>query len=278
MRMYSLRRIIKSLNWLVFGNASQRRRVSQELARISANLFGDYYIGDDHKIWRQDKNFINKFRKLSPHNYYSEERKYTLREFMRFTNNVSGDLAECGCYVGVSAWFMAKEAPNKKLFLFDSFEGLSMPDSEDSTRQGVQEWQSGDLKTTEDVLRKNISEFSHIHILKGWIPERFQEVAERQFCLVHIDVDLYQPTLDSLKFFYPRLSPGGVIVMDDYGFLTCPGATKAAHEFMADKPEHILHLPTGQGIIIRQSNDRKLVATDSSQTTVVQPPQDSQTS
>jgi len=243
---------MKSLRWLVVGDKSQRRRVYQELARISANLFGDYYIGDDHKLWRQDKDFIKKFRTLSPHNYYSEERKYTLREFVRFTANVSGDFAECGCYVGVSAWFMAKEAPNRDFFLFDSFEGLSRPDSEDFTQEGVQEWQVGDLKTNEDVLRKNLAEFSHIHVLKGWIPGRFQEVAERRFCLVHIDVDLYQPTLDSLKFFYPRLSPGGVIVMDDYGFLTCPGATKAAHEFMADKPEYIIGLPTGQGVIIRQ--------------------------
>ena len=274
MRMYSFKRIIKSLHWLVFGNASQRRRVRQELARISASLFGDYYVGDDYKIWRQDKDFINKFRKLSPHNFYSEERKYTLRGFMRFTAHIPGDLAECGCYVGVSAWFMAKEAPDREFFLFDSFEGLSTPDSEDSTLQGVQEWRVGDLKTTEDVLRKNLAEFSHIHVLKGWIPERFPEIAERQFRLVHIDVDLYQPTLDSLKFFYPRLSPGGVIVMDDYGFLTCPGATKAAHEFMADKPEYILHLPTGQGIIIRQPNDGNS-ATGSSQTTTAPPPQDS---
>jgi len=253
--MYSLPRFYKSINYLLFGNPVQRRRVRLELARVFANCFGDHYIGDDYKIWRQDKNFINKFRKLSPHNYYSEERKYTLREFMRFTAHVPGDLAECGCYVGASAWFMAKEAPDRELFLFDSFEGLSTPDSEDSTLQGAQEWRVGDLKTNEDVLKKNLDEFSHIHVLKGWIPERFSEVAKRHFRLVHIDVDLYQPTLDSLKFFYPRLSPSGVIVMDDYGFLTCPGATKAANEFMADKPEYILHLPTGQGIIIRQSND-----------------------
>ncbi|MER2531029.1 MAG: TylF/MycF/NovP-related O-methyltransferase [Candidatus Competibacter sp.] len=265
MKMYSLKRIIKSLRWLILGTVSQRRRVCQELARISANLFGDHYIGDDHKIWRQDKDFIKDFRRLSPHNYYSEERKYTLREFVRFTAKIPGDLAECGCYVGVSAWFMAEEAPNRKLFLFDSFEGLSAPDLADSPLEGVQEWQVGDLKTTEDVLRKNLAEFNQLHIFKGWIPKRFQEVAEHRFCLVHIDVDLYQPTLDSLKFFYPRLSPGGVIVMDDYGFLTCPGATKAAHEFMADKPEYILHLPTGQGIIIRQPHDESF-ATDSSQT------------
>jgi hypothetical protein len=46
--------------------------------------------------------------------------------------------------------------------------------------------------------------------------------------------------------------PGGIIVMDDYGFTNCPGAYRAAHEFMATRPESIIHLPTGQGVIIRR--------------------------
>lgn len=232
--MYSLPRLYKSIRHLLFGNPTERRRVLLELARISSSTFGDFYIGEDYKIWRQDKDFIRNFRRLSPDNFYSEERKYTLREFLHFTADIPGDLAECGCYVGVSAWFMAKEAPDRELFLFDSFEGLSKPDSYDNVSKEIQEWRAGDLKTTESILRQNLTEFPHIHVLKGWIPQQFDEVAERRFRLVHIDVDLYQPTLDSLKFFYPRLLPGGVIVMDDYGFLTCPGATKAADEFMAD--------------------------------------------
>jgi hypothetical protein len=68
---------------------------------------------------------------------------------------------------------------------------------------------------------------------------------------VHIDVDLYQPTRDSLAFFYPRLVKGGVIVMDDYGFKTCPGATRAAEELATAQGVGILHLPTGQGVITK---------------------------
>lgn len=252
--LYSIARFIKGLNWLFWGCPSKRRRVKWEIAYFIISRFGRYYyLGEDYKYWRQDNNFIEKFRELSPHNYSSEERKYTLREFVRLTANVPGDLAECGCYVGVSAWFMAKESSNSELFLFDSFEGLSDPALEDTVVDDVQQWQAGDLKINEELLRRNLAEFEHIHVLKGWIPARFGEVRNHRFRLIHIDVDLYQPTLDSLAFFYPRLSPGGVIVMDDYGFMTCPGANKAANDYMADKPEHILQLPTGQGVIIRQS-------------------------
>ena len=251
--MYSPRRLLKSARILINGTAAERRRLRQEGARISAQLFGDYYLGDDHKIWRGDKEFINKFKSLSPHNYYSMERKWTLREFVRWTSTLEGDIAECGCYVGVSAWFMASEAPETTIYLFDSFEGLSSPSIEDSTRiADAFEWQKADMRATEEELKNNLAGFTNIRIMKGWIPERFPDVSDHHFRLVHIDVDLYEPTLRSLEFFYPRLVNNGVIVMDDYGYETCPGAYRAANEFAESTGELIIHLPTGQGVIIKR--------------------------
>ncbi len=248
--MYTLSRVLKALRWLLARDPSHRRRVKKELARISANLFGDHYLGDDCKIWREDINFRSDFKRLSPHNVYSEERKYTLREFARYTEHLSGAMAECGCYTGVSAYFLAQSSPSTPLYLFDSFEGLSQPSDSDLAPDDMQSWRAGDLSTTTEALQENLSQFPNINIMKGWIPERFPEIENLQFRLIHIDVDLYQPTLDSLSFFYPRMVPGGVIIMDDYGFLNCPGANRAAHEFMSDKADHIIHLTTGQGVII----------------------------
>jgi hypothetical protein len=107
------------------------------------------------------------------------------------------------------------------------------------------------LRAGEETVKANLSHYPNVEILRGWIPERFPEVSSLSFCFVHIDVDLYQPTLDSLSFFYPRLVRGGLIVCDDYGFSTCPGATRAFDEYMKDKPEKIIHVPTGQGFIIK---------------------------
>jgi hypothetical protein len=73
---------------------------------------------------------------------------------------------------------------------------------------------------------------------------------------VHIDVDLYQPTLDSIRFFYPRLAPGGIILCDDYGYSSCPGAKGAFDEYMKDRPEKIIHAPTGQAFIIKDGQER----------------------
>ena len=60
-----------------------------------------------------------------------------------------------------------------------------------------------------------------------------------------------QPTIDSVSFFYPRLSPGGILVCDDYGFTTCPGATRAIDEFFAGKPEKMLALGGGGGFVVK---------------------------
>ena len=109
----------------------------------------------------------------------------------------------------------------------------------------------------EDTVRHNLSGLDDIEFHRGWIPERFAEVADRRFSLAHVDVDLYQPTLESMEFFYPRLSAGGILVCDDYGSRKCPGAYKAVNEFMADKPEGVLHLPTGQSLVYKQQGQRQ---------------------
>lgn len=245
-------RWLRALWWLLRGTPTQRRRVRLELARMSAALFGDFPLSEDHKVWREDQAFLDDYKRLSPGNPYSQDRKWVLREFARLTDSLPGDLAECGCFEGASAFFISQASSHGELFLFDSFKGLSRATELDKASGGdVRAWTSGDMRSHQTTLDRNLAGFERIQILPGWIPERFGEVASRTFRLVHIDVDLYEPTRDSLAFFYPRLVEGGVIVMDDYGFRTCPGAKRAADEFAAKQDVPILHLPTGQGIFMR---------------------------
>ena len=112
-------------------------------------------------------------------------------------------------------------------------------------------WKQGDLSVFLDAVKTNLSQFSNVSFHKGWIPERFPHVADRRFAFVHIDVDLYEPTRDSIEFFYPLMNENGIILCDDYGFDTCPGAIKAIDEFLADKPEKMLRLPSGGGFFIK---------------------------
>ena len=131
--------------------------------------------------------------------------------------------------------------------MFDSWEGLSKPGEHDGGH-----WEKGSLTVDEQVARTNLREFTHGKFYRGWVPTRFPEVADRRFALVHLDVDLYEPTRDGLEFFYSRTNPGGLIVCDDSGLAKCPGARRAMVEFFAAKKEPLLDLPTGQTFVIRQ--------------------------
>jgi hypothetical protein len=131
--------------------------------------------------------------------------------------------------------------------LFDSFEGLSDIGEQDGTW-----WSRGSLAVPEKYVRETLSCFQNYRVYKGWIPERFSEVAHCSFRFVHIDVDIYQPTRDALAFFYPRVPAGGILLLDDHGSGSCPGAKAAADEFMADKSEPIVLLTTGQAFILKK--------------------------
>ncbi len=130
--------------------------------------------------------------------------------------------------------------------MFDSYSGLSTPGSTDGTH-----WTEGDLSCGVDQVRNNMAGLEHYSILQGWIPERFNEVEGHSFSFVHMDVDLYQPTFDSIAFFYSRMNKGGIIACDDYGLTSCPGATKAIDEFLADKPEKMVQNSCGGGFMVK---------------------------
>jgi len=222
----------------------------QLIYRIQRGVMPEFVIADYGRVILQDTDFRAVFKHFSDDNWTSFERKWHLKEFLEMVRSVPGDFAECGVFRGGSAHFMCAEGSlsDKHVHLFDSFEGLSTPaDGEDG------HWSPGDLSVSEDEVRHNLRQFDNFSTYKGWIPERFDEVAETQFSFVHVDVDLQQPTHDAIAFFYPRLSPGGVLLLDDHGSAMCPGARSAALEYFSGREEKVLDLATGQGLVIRGS-------------------------
>ncbi len=195
--------------------------------------------------WWKDEEFnayLKKFGELQDMNAY---RRWNLGQFLRMVEEVPGDTVECGVYKGASSWLICRanaRQGGRIHHIFDSFEGLSEPLPLDGTH-----WKKNALASGEETLRENLQEFADAcRVYKGWIPERFDEVKDRRFAFVHVDVDLYEPTRDSLEFFYPRLNKGAILVCDDYGFTNNPGANKAVDDFMRDKPEKVI-LPSAGG-------------------------------
>lgn len=187
------------------------------------------------------------------------QRFYTFRYLLQGVTDVAGDVCEVGCYRGLSAYLIAEILTNmgKKVdfHICDSFEGLSnFDDSDKSTYRN--------MNTPErlkhfvcplDTVKYNLREYDFINYHKGWIPEPFKNLTEKTFCFVHIDVDLYMPTLDSFKFFYPRLNRQGIMVFDDYGSLNFPGSRKAIDECLSEIDDVcFVAVPSGQAFLIKR--------------------------
>lgn len=184
---------------------------------------------------------------VRPHSVVSIERCWTLWQSLAQAVNCPGAVMEAGVFQGGTARLLREvigERRDRKLYLFDSFEGMQKVDA-DSDRHS-----EGDFADTSlDGVRSVVGSDPFIEFRKGWVPAIFSGLEGETFCFAHIDLDLYEGVRDTLAFVYPRLSPGGVIVLDDYGFASCPGARRAVDDFFADKPERPLALLTSQALI-----------------------------
>jgi len=219
--------------------------------RLSMAVYPELKVSEFGRSWLDDRAFFHEYRRfMDTSNWHSADRKYSLWQLARWAARLPGEFAECGVYKGGSAIYLCQEASKsgKHVYLFDSFEGLPSPSEVDGSH-----WRKGNLAAPLEEVLSGLGNYACFSCHRGWIPERFAEVAHELFSLVHIDVDLYEPTRASLEFFYPRLVPGGVIVLDDHGFTSCPGATKAAEEFCTTAQTLVINLPTGQGLILRDS-------------------------
>ena len=223
------------------------------IARVAKHFNTRVY--DLHVTWHHDPEF-QAIWSGSPWNARDAgARNFTLFQLVRYVTRIPGDTVECGAYHGMSSYVILSSMGDstRTHHIFDSFEGLSAPSIADCVDDpGVFRWKANDLAISEAIVHRNLASFDNIRLHRGWIPERFTDVETNRFCFVHIDVDLYQPTLDSMEFFFPRLNPGGVLLCDDYGFASCPGAKRAVDEFAERRSQSIIHLTTGQAFLIKQ--------------------------
>jgi hypothetical protein len=157
---------------------------------------------------------------------------------------VPGTIAEIGVHKGTTAKLLSRLAPNREMYLFDTYEGFSPRDTQKDPSRAAPGTFSGSLQEVKDF----VGEAPHIHYCKGVFPDTSGMVPEAErFALVHIDCDLYEPTKAACEFFYPRLSPGGVLIIHDYHSGCWPGVPKAVDESLQGKPERLALIPDKSG-------------------------------
>lgn len=180
----------------------------------------------------------------------SADRCHVLYTLASQALNGTGDYWECGVYKGGTAAMFAsilkKARSNKKLFLFDTFEGMPETDAAKDTHL------AGDFADTSlESVKAYVDGGAHCEYRKGFIPSTFAGLESSQISFAHVDVDLHKSIIDCLEFIWPRMTLGGFVVFDDYGFPSCPGARKAVDEFFAGGKCRPLCLSTGQAVVFK---------------------------
>ena len=170
-------------------------------------------------------------------------------------NAIPGEIVECGVWRGGSMMAMALtllrlQKNDRDLYLFDTFEGMTRPSDMDGTT-AQSEWKLNQTQDRNnwcyaslDEVKQNMASTNYsaakIHFVKGKVEDTLHGNAPETIALLRLDTDWYESTLHELEILYPRLSPGGVLIIDDYG--QWQGCRRAVNEyFLKHKINLLLH-------------------------------------
>lgn len=149
--------------------------------------------------------------------------------------SVPGAVAELGVYKGTLSALLSGLFPERTLYLFDTFEGFDSRDTLQEQAHGFSNAKDGDFSDTSvEAVMSRLPHPEQVIVRKGFFPQTAEGLEKERFAFVSLDADLYAPTLAGLDYFYPRLNPGGVIVLHDYQNLRFQGVQKAVDEYEAE--------------------------------------------
>lgn len=171
---------------------------------------------------------------------------YQIYSIVKSQKNLNGDIAEVGVFQGGSAKLICEAKGNKELHLFDTFEGLPKV-SKNDTHFGIEYWKTGEFSNTSlEKVKTYLSKYQNVKFYKGNFPDSSSPVENKKFAFVHLDVDLYESTINCLQFFYPRMINGGIILTHDFH---TEGVKKAFSEFFIDKKVNFIELSGSQCLV-----------------------------
>jgi len=155
---------------------------------------------------------------------------------------VPGALVECGVYRGGSAGVLAHHAmrsADRHLWLFDAFAGMPAASEQDDDRAREIEGEFvGSEAQTRRILERVGMDPRRTHLEVGWFDDTFPGAETGTIALLHVDCDFYDPVKLTLETFYPRLAPGGYVVINDYG--SYEGCRVATDEFLGSLDEDVV--------------------------------------
>ena len=198
--------------------------------------------------------------RCKPFTMTSTERLYALYQGMRYLDRhgIPGDIVECGVWKGGSAMLCAllmgeSSAPGRRLFLYDTFAGMTEPGEWDVSyrnvaardlwrtkkqEEGTTHWAFSPIEEVRGNLKSTGLGEERIVLVPGKVEETLPGVIPSSVALLRLDTDWYDSTYHEMVHLFPRLSTGGILIVDDYG--VWKGARKAVDQYFSEQGTRVL--------------------------------------
>lgn len=233
---------------------------------VMAFLRPPVHFGDDVAVWKRrppftgDRRFEEAF--VASTSFASEQvrqmdirwRAYVCCWAARQALLTEGDFVECGVNTGVIAGTICRYLDFARLqrgfFLFDTYQGIPV-DLARGAEQGRVHMYNQQYPDVWEVARANFHDFPNATLVRGRVPDTLPDSGVQKVAYLSIDMNIVAPERAALEYFWPILSPGGIVVLDDYGFIAHEQQRLSADEFADAVGVPILPLPTGQGLLVK---------------------------
>jgi len=187
--------------------------------------------------------------------WHSRWRVYTACWLAGLALRVEGDFVECGTNYGLTSrtiidYHHFEAEKDRQFYLIDTFKGIEEEQLGREEERNVEVLRSMYSDCYDQVLR-NFEPFPNVHCVRGLIPGILPEVKTEKVAFLHIDLNCATPEIEAGNYFWPKLSPGGVCLLDDYAYPRFEEQKRAWDRFAEEKNISIYSSPTGQGIIIK---------------------------
>jgi O-methyltransferase len=204
--------------------------------------------------WKADQEFLNVYTAIRRNTLVDIWRCYELWTLVGELRELPGAILEVGVWRGGTGALLAKRARgvgvDDTVYLCDTWTGVTKTGEVDIYyRDGKHD--DASRKIVEDLIER--LGLSNVELLQGVFPEDTgDQIPDQTFRVCHCDVDVYESAKGVLEWVWPRLSPSGVVVFDDYGFPACPGVTKLVNEQRLRDDRLVLHNLNGHGLIVKR--------------------------
>jgi O-methyltransferase len=199
--------------------------------------------------WLDDEAFMTVCKTVEDYSLIDTYRLYELWQLVRQVANVRGDILEVGVWRGGSGALIAAAMPDKWVYLCDTFTGVVNADVRDSSYQG------GEHADTSPALVQSLLDrlgCDNAQVVEGVFPNDTAHLIRcRKLAFAHIDVDVYESARLTMEWVWPRLSVGGMVVFDDYGFQRCDGITALVNERRSIPGSLTIYNLNGHAIVLK---------------------------